>query len=406
MPPRRDGSPVLVNPSGSSHRLPRVELSGRSIHEGFLQRLLFQHPEVLPVERIDPSFGPLIPVWGGGAREIGTSVGPTDAVYVSPNGLITIVETKLWRNPEARREVVGQIINYATEVGGWSYEELDARVRKSSGKGLWESVTDGGHGGDDVDEAEFVDAVSESLRRGRLLLIVAGDGIREDVERMAAFLQGAPQLHFTLALVELKLYQLEDGSTLVVPSVVARTTEVVRAVVRVQGSAPVSVSLDLQEPSIAHVGSNRRPSLSEEGFLQALHDGGTDPNLVAFVETVADEYRDEPYYLAPMGASLMMKLHDPSGAGNDLTLFGITKGGLVMQGHLHAQLRRRLDPELERLALDTSRGCAELLGAKAGTDKNGNVGWAGVPLGTFRERYEHFKARLEPLVSHLVGSDA
>ena len=49
-------------------------------------------------------------------REVLTAAGLIDVLYVSPAGLVTIVETKLWRNPEARREVVGQILDYAKEL--------------------------------------------------------------------------------------------------------------------------------------------------------------------------------------------------------------------------------------------------------------------------------------------------
>jgi hypothetical protein len=32
-----------------------------------------------------------------------------DVFMVSPNGELTIIETKLWSNPEARRKVVAQV---------------------------------------------------------------------------------------------------------------------------------------------------------------------------------------------------------------------------------------------------------------------------------------------------------
>jgi hypothetical protein len=38
-------------------------------------------------------------------------------------------EAKLWRNPEARRQVVGQVLDYAKELARWSYEELQGAVR-------------------------------------------------------------------------------------------------------------------------------------------------------------------------------------------------------------------------------------------------------------------------------------
>jgi hypothetical protein len=41
--------------------------------------------------------------------ELNTPAGPIGNFMVTPSGLPVLVECKLWRNPEARREVVSQI---------------------------------------------------------------------------------------------------------------------------------------------------------------------------------------------------------------------------------------------------------------------------------------------------------
>ena len=43
-------------------------------------------------------------------------------------GYLTLVETKLWRNPEARRTVVAQIIDYASHLSTWTYDDLRQAV--------------------------------------------------------------------------------------------------------------------------------------------------------------------------------------------------------------------------------------------------------------------------------------
>ncbi|MDR6412254.1 UNVERIFIED_ORG: hypothetical protein ABIC62_005670 [Burkholderia sp. 1595] len=82
-----------------------------------------------------------------------------------------------------------------------------------------------------VDEIQFNDALTRNLRRGRFLLLIVGDGIREGVEAIAEYLQAHAGLHFSLGLVELPIYVMPDGGRLVVPRVLARTTVVTRAVV-------------------------------------------------------------------------------------------------------------------------------------------------------------------------------
>ena len=96
--------------------------------EEWLQDLIFDHPEILPVDEFDETFSPLIPI----GREVGTRSGSIDNLYISPLGRLTIVETKLWKNSEKHRTVVAQIIDYAKEVSKWNYKQLSEAVLKAS----------------------------------------------------------------------------------------------------------------------------------------------------------------------------------------------------------------------------------------------------------------------------------
>ena len=125
---RISGVPMLIT-SGDKVEIPsRVSFSAKSFHEDWLQELIFMHPEVLPVDDIEPVFSPLISI----AREFPTNAGPIDNVFISPNGYITVVETKLWRNPESRRLVVGQLLDYAKELSMWTFDEFGTPWSQSS----------------------------------------------------------------------------------------------------------------------------------------------------------------------------------------------------------------------------------------------------------------------------------
>ena len=62
------------------------------------------------MDQIEPGIGRLIPV----CMELPLSVGPVDNLLVTPEGNVVMVEVKLWSNPEARRKVVAQALDYAT----------------------------------------------------------------------------------------------------------------------------------------------------------------------------------------------------------------------------------------------------------------------------------------------------
>ncbi|MDE0210740.1 MAG: hypothetical protein OXJ64_12740, partial [Boseongicola sp.] len=80
----------------------------------------------------------------------------------------------------------------------------------------------------EVDEAAFVDNVSRHLKRGEFLLLIIGDGIREDVKNIIDFVQGHGGLHFNLALVEAALYRDKRDQVIVQPRIVTRTELVPR----------------------------------------------------------------------------------------------------------------------------------------------------------------------------------
>jgi hypothetical protein len=180
----------------------------------------------------------------------------------------------LWRNPEARREVVGQIIDYAQEVARWTFDDLERKVRARTNLGIMATLGQAEQI-EEEDESFLIDTISRNMQQGRFLLLIVGDGIRESVEDMVDFLSQTPQLYFTLALVELQVYELDaerDKSLLVIPQVVTRTREITRAIIRVEGQAieSVHVDVDIDIPSRKTKSSGGRYTLSERVFLMPL----------------------------------------------------------------------------------------------------------------------------------------
>jgi len=123
-------APILIDEQGGGTTLERLSLkaSGEPHYdEKWLQKLLYTHPEALPISEIDQSYLNLVPI----CREMNTPAGPIDVLYATPEGKLIILEAKLWRNPEARRKVIGQILDYAKELGSWSYEDLQREVSRA-----------------------------------------------------------------------------------------------------------------------------------------------------------------------------------------------------------------------------------------------------------------------------------
>ena len=108
-------SPFVVNHEGRTLVLNRIDFGlsskGHQYNEAWLQNLLHNNPQSLPTEEIDTAYKNLVPV----CTELSTPAGPIDNLFVTPEGKLVVLEAKLWRNPEARRKVIGQILDYAKE---------------------------------------------------------------------------------------------------------------------------------------------------------------------------------------------------------------------------------------------------------------------------------------------------
>jgi hypothetical protein len=268
---RQHATPVLLPAAGAPVALRSVSPSaGGRILEDDIQALVHEHPSILPIAEIDPIFKGAVAV----CRELETTAGPIDNFLVTPSGLPVLVECKLWRNAEARREVVGQILDYAKELARFTASDLHREVAKRLGRGPSALLDIVRAAAPDVDEVEFNDNLTFNLRRGRFLLLLVGDGIRERVEAIADYLQAHAGLHFSLGLVELPIYELPDGGRIIAPRVLAHTHIVTRHVVAqpdghvVQDDETVAAVEAQIDPATAALGDARQAFWAE--FLRRL----------------------------------------------------------------------------------------------------------------------------------------
>jgi len=211
------GKPYLVTVNegkrpGHTKLLTRESLD-KGLDEAWLQELLAMEPLLLPMTDIDERIQePLVSL----GCEIGTATGFIDNLFMSQNGYLVVVETKLWRNQEARRKVVAQILDYSTQLRQWDYSKLQAEWQRQTGNSdsLWAYV----HPEDYDDEAEWIDLVNQNLSLGRMTLLIVGDGIRSEARQLTEAVSGHPDFQFRLGLVELRLYRLDNGDVLAIPT--------------------------------------------------------------------------------------------------------------------------------------------------------------------------------------------
>ena len=201
--------------------------------EDLLQELLGEHPDLLAGEQIDEATPRR---WLLVDREVGVPIKEDaaggmllDHLFLDQDGVPTLVEVKRSSDTRIRREVVGQMLDYAAHaVAYWSVETIRARFEAR--------CEDGGDDPDqlvahlidpdpdeDADVEAFWGQVKTSLQTGRIRLIFVADEIPPELRRVVEFLNRFMDPVEVLA-VEIVQYVGEGLKTLV-PRVIGQTAK-------------------------------------------------------------------------------------------------------------------------------------------------------------------------------------
>jgi hypothetical protein len=250
------------------------------------------------------------------------------------------VETKLWRNPEAKREVVGQIIDYAKELSTWTFSQLNDKIKTSKlSKGIIEQLREF-EPLDEYDEQVIIDNVERNLKRGRFLLLIVGDGIRESVEDMVEYLSNYSQLQFTLGLVELQVYKSPNSNDdlIVIPNLITRTKEITRAIIKIDNSTQsnnVTIETNFKEEKI----TSNQTTITEDDFFEQLQQN-TDAETTRFSKQILNDAKEKGYLIDWNLGSFVVKYLDPNGSGQKISLFVVDRKGLFYLIQSGEQLKR------------------------------------------------------------------
>lgn len=207
---------ILAIENGKAKPLEQI----RFTEEARLQDYLEQYPELIPVEDIDENAPPLFCI----GREVGVSSGSEDLLFVDKSGLLTVVETKLAKNREARRTVVGQILEYASYTFQWTSDEvydianaylaLDRVPLIYRGCTLDEAMMK--LNDDNFSPDNFRENIDNNLRNGKIRLIIAVDELVEQLRTTVDFVNSNSR--FDLLLLQVKTFRESETKEILIPS--------------------------------------------------------------------------------------------------------------------------------------------------------------------------------------------
>jgi hypothetical protein len=198
--------------------------------EDHLQELIESHPNLLAGDQVNPDVPRrwllLSREAGLASEQDGANRWSIDHLLLDQDAIPTIVEVKRSSDSRIRREVVGQMLDYAANAV--TYWDLD-RLRERYEEGV---RADGREPEDevailvgdvDVDYYEFWERARTSLRAGRIRLVFVADVIPTELQRVVEFLNERMSPTEILA-IEIRQY-MGGGEQMLVPRILGQTAE-------------------------------------------------------------------------------------------------------------------------------------------------------------------------------------
>ena len=317
--------------------------------EFFLQKLLADYPQLLPVNYIRGDAGNLLCI----GREVNVGdTGAIDNLYLSTGGYPIIVETKLWRNPQARREVLSQALDYVKEIVNKDYEWFEkqwlgfSKGKENESPGLIDNLNQLSE--TELDQQSYIDKFNRALDRGDVIALIVGDGIESRLQSLVSHVcRDSAHLRYSIGLIELACYHLENqndvNELLVVPRIIQEVEPTQRAYVRVDFAKGLERQLIVKpvfEEDINKKRKKREYISEDEFFIDLEHSVGSKlrQKTETFYNELIDEFALEPDFKI---AAIMLKVPDPNGEKPSVSIMAIEKLGRIYNTqHIKNQLLR------------------------------------------------------------------
>ena len=238
--------------------------------EAHLQNLLTDDVNTLPLDEIGYD-GKFVTI----GKEVGLQNGSLDVLAVSPQGHIALIETKLEKNPEVKRTVVGQILGYAAYLWNQSYEDVENNYfrkfltqQKINFSGSLVDYIKEKLGDDSISEAEFKEGLEKRLRLGSFTLLIVVDQVNQELKDIANYLNDRTGQEIDFYVIEMELVG-DKQEQFLIPHLANPPRK------NVTFSTEKSKSID----------SYDRTPITQEEFLSRLSDPGQ-----KFAKTLLDQF--------------------------------------------------------------------------------------------------------------------
>ncbi len=149
-------------------------------------------------------------------REFPTTSGPIDLVGIGTGGSVTVMECKLARNRQVKREVVGQVLDYAAHLWGTEADSFLDRFTQLTGEDPFERLRARVAAPSEWDESHARSEVARRLESGQFRLLIAVDEIDIGLRRIIQYVNTrSTRDQIRLVAMQFPLYRSQGAEVVV-----------------------------------------------------------------------------------------------------------------------------------------------------------------------------------------------
>jgi len=180
-----------------------------------LQDLIEKHPAILDViPKINKQDSSLMLL----GREFSVQSGAIDFLATDIEGNIYIIETKLAENPEVRRAIIGQVLEYASNLRDMPYDMFRTLCSKYIGNSMESAIqycytnrTDEENNGM-LEAIQYDQKLKADLEQGRFNIVIITNKVNFEIQRLFSFIDEITNTNLNFIVLELNKYTLGDNS--------------------------------------------------------------------------------------------------------------------------------------------------------------------------------------------------
>lgn len=301
--------------------------------EAVLQQLLAEYPQLLAGGSDDSSGRRWLLVkreLGIASEEDGGNRWSLDHLFLDQDGVPTLVEVKRASDTRIRREVVGQVLDYAANASVfWQLAKIQAAFESRFPTPDAATAELERFLGDAGDPDHFWDAVDLNLKARRLRLVFVADAIPQELRQIVEFLNEQMNPTDVLAIEVRQYVEQGGGRWTLVPQIIGDTASAKRS----KGTA------------------RERRDWGEKDLLDAFRSSYSPhvaDHMIALYEFLRDAGARRSWGKAAKPSVMLWLGEDPDPARSNPVCIGLHSDW--MQVGFHFLKGKRTDEEMARLA--------------------------------------------------------